>query len=146
MSIWQAYLLSESRYMFGMRNEANYNNEYILASVEDVDSIISYINSWESFYIQNRDDTTKINGEEVQNLNEILFLLDSLQNIKKQNLEPVFTYQGDSVTIEHYTFLEFEGLARCKTTMLLSKKRHRVKKIKGEGVEILARYRNRVWI
>ena len=145
MSIWQAYLLSESRCMFGMRNEANYNNEYILTSVEDVDSVISLLNSWESFYIQNKDDTTKINGEGVQRLNEILFLLDSLQNIKKQNLEPVFTYQGDSVTIEHYMFLEFDGLARCKTTMLLSKKRHRVIKIKGEGVEILAKYTNMVF-
>ena len=142
MSIWQAYLLSESRYMFGMRNEANYNNEYILASVEDVDSVISLLNSWESFYIQNRDDTTKIKGERAK---EILLLFDSLQNLRDKNLEPVFTYQGDSVTIEHYTFLEFDGLARCKTTMLLSKKRHRVKKIKGEGVEILAKYTNMVF-
>ena len=145
MSIWQAYLLSESRCMFGMRNEANYNNEYILTSVEDVDSIISCINSWEDYYIQNKDDTTKINGEGVQRLNEILFLLDSLQNIKKQNLEPVFTYQGDSVTIEHYTFLEFHGLARFKTTMLLSQDHKQVKEIRMKDVDILARYRSRVW-
>ena len=145
MSIWQAYLLSESRCMFGMRNEANYNNEYILTSVEDVDSIISCINSWEDYYIQNKDDTTKINGEGVQRLNEILFLLDSLQNIKKQNLEPVFTYQGDSVTIEHYTFLEFHGLARFKTTMLLSQDHKQVKEIRMKDVDIFARYRRRVW-
>ena len=145
MSIWQAYLLSESRCMFGMRNEANYNNEYILTSVEDVDSIISCINSWEDYYIQNKDDTTKINGEGVQRLNEILFLLDSLQNIKKQNLEPVFTYQGDSVTIEHYSFSEFCGLAKCKTTMRLSQDHKRVEEIEEKDDEILARYRSRVW-
>ena len=145
MSIWQAYLLSETRYMFGMRDHANYNNEYILTSVEDVDSIISCINSWEDYYIQNKDDTTKINGEGVQRLNEILFLLDSLQNIKKKNLEPVFTYQGDSVTIEHYTFLEFYGLAKCKATMHLSQDHKRVKDIEEKGVEILAKYTNMVF-
>ena len=145
MSIWQAYLLSETRYMFGMRDHANYNNEYILTSVEDVDSIISCINSWEDYYIQNKDDTTKINGEGVQRLNEILFLLDSLQNIKKQNLEPVFTYQGDSVTIEHYSFSEFCGLAKCKTTMRLSQDHKRVEEIEEKDDEILARYRSRVW-
>lgn len=145
MSIWQAYLLSESRYMFGMRNEANYNNEYILASVEDVDSVISLLNSWESYSLQNKDDSTKINGEGLQSLNEILFLLDSLQNIKKKNLEPVFTYQGDSVTIEHYTFLEFYGLAKCKATMHLSQDHKRVKDIEEKGVEILAKYTNMVF-
>ena len=30
MSIWHAYLLDCSKYMFGMRNEANYNKEYIV--------------------------------------------------------------------------------------------------------------------
>ena len=145
MSIWQAYLLYKTDTMFGMRNEANYSNAYFLTSVEDVDSIISCINSWEDYYIQNKDDTTKINGEGVQRLNEILFLLDSLQNIKKQNLEPVFTYQGDSVTIEHYTFLEFYGLARFKTTMRLSQDHKQVKEVEGKEVEILARYRSRVW-
>ena len=146
MSIWQAYLLSESRYMFGMRNEANYNNEYILASVEDVDSVISLLNSWESYSLQNKDDTTKINGYNIQRVNRTIVLLDSLQNLRDKNLEPVFTYQGDSVTIEHYTFLEFHGLARFKATMLLSQDHKQVKEIRMKDVDIFARYRNRVWI
>ena len=146
MSIWQAYLLSETRNMFEMRDNANYNNEYFLTSVEDVDSIISLIKKWEAYSLQNKDDTTKINGFDLQCVNETIALLDSLQNLKNKNLEPVFTYQGDSVTIEHYTLLEFHGLARFKTTMRLSQDHKQVKEVEGKEVEILARYRNRVWI
>ena len=145
MSIWQAYLLSETRNMFEMRGNANYNNEYFLTSVEDVDSIISLIKKWEAYHLQNKDDTTKINGFDLQCVNETIALLDSLQNLKNKNLEPVFTYQGDSVTIEHYTLLEFHGLARFKTTMLLSQDHKQVKEIRMKDVDIFARYRRRVW-
>lgn len=51
MSIWQAYLLYWSKYFIGMRNEANYGKEYIIASAADVDSVVSLIhNTWESDY------------------------------------------------------------------------------------------------
>ena len=145
MSIWQAYLLSETRYMFEMRDNAYYNNERFLTSVEDVDSVISLVNSWEAYHLQNKDDTTKINGYNIQRVNRTIALLDSLQNLRDKNLEPVFTYQGDSVTIEHYTFLEFHGLARFKTTMLLSQDHKQVKEIRMKDVDIFARYRRRVW-
>ena len=145
MSIWQAYLLSETRYMFEMRDNAYYNNERFLTFVEDVDSVISLVNSWEAYHLQNKDDTTKINGYNIQRVNRTIALLDSLQNLRDKNLEPVFTYQGDSVTIEHYTFLEFHGLARFKTTMLLSQDHKQVKEIRMKDVDIFARYRRRVW-
>ena len=119
MSIWQAYLLNSSSTMFGMRNEANYNQEYLITSPEDVDSILSLIcTSWESF---------------------------SLQNIKSKGLTPSITFHGDSATIEHYSFLEFRGLARSKTTLLLSHNRRRVKEVEKRILEIIAPYTRLVY-
>ena len=43
MSIWQAYLLSKSPILFGMRDEANYDQTYLITSVEDVDSVLNLI-------------------------------------------------------------------------------------------------------
>ena len=146
MSIWQAYLLNSSSTMFGMRNEANYNQEYLITSPEDVDSILSLIcTSWESFSLQNKEDTTKINGYKAKHLNETLVLIDSLQNIKSKGLTPSITFHGDSATIEHYSFLEFRGLARSKTTLLLSHNRRRVKEVEKRILEIIAPYQHLVY-
>ena len=146
MSIWQAYLLDCSRTLFGMRNEANYSKEYMISSVEDVDSILSLIrNSWEVYYLQNKNDTTKINGYKATHLKETEDLIDSLQNIKCKGLAPCFTFHGDSVTIEHYSFWEFSGLAKCRTTLLLSENRRQVIEFRQKTREQIARYRHLVY-
>lgn len=135
MSVWQAYLLDCSKFMFGMRNEANYDKEYLITSSEDIDSLLAIIcNSWESYNLRNKNDSTKINGYRAKHVNDVLILIDSLQNIKNKRLDPIFKFQDDSVTIEHYSFLEFHGLVRRKTTLLLSQNHRQIKEIKEKAM------------
>jgi len=118
MSIWQAYFLYWSQYFIGMRNEANYGKEYIIASAADVDSVVSLIhNSWDADYFQGEVDTTKMSEWGARHVNEMKIALDSLQRIKVENLAPIFTYDANNVTIEHYVFGEFYELAKRRTTL-----------------------------
>ena len=147
MSIWQAYLLQFSRLLYGMRCEANYDKTYIITSAEDVDSVTSLLkNEWEDDFFKEGFDPSSVNKEWEKQMNETFAAVDSLQNIKSRSLEPVFTYDADSVTIEHYAFAEFHGLVRFKTTMFFTNRHHRhVKRIKQKSVNVLAPYRRTVW-
>ena len=147
MSIWQAYLLQFSRLLYGMRCEANYDKTYIITSAEDVDSVTSLLkNEWEDDFFKEGFDPSSVEKEWEKQMNETFAAVDSLQNIKSRSLEPVFTYDADSVTIEHYAFAEFHGLVRFKTTMFFTNRHHRhVKRIKQKSVNVLASYRRTVW-
>ena len=145
-SIWQAFLLYWSRYYVGMRNEANYGKEYIIASAADVDSVVSLMrNAWESDYFHGKIDTTKITKWGARKINEMKIALDSLREIKAKNLAPTFKYDANDVTIEHYVFGEFYGLAKRRTTLRLSPKRHLVKDIEGKPRILIAKYSRMVF-
>ena len=146
MSIWQAFLLYWSQYYVGMRNEANYGKEYIIASAADVDSVVSLMhNAWESEYFHGKIDTTKITKWGARKINEMKIALDSLREIKAENLAPIFTYDGNNVTIEHYVFGEFYGLAKRRTTLHLSPQRHFVKDIEEKPRILIAKYSRMVF-
>lgn len=146
MSIWQAFLLYWSQYYVGMRNEANYGKEYIIASAADVDSVVSLIhNAWESDYFQGKVDTTKMSDWGTRQVKEMKIALDSLREIKAKNLAPTFKYEANDVTIEHYVFGEFYGLAKRRTTLRLSPKRHFVKDIEGKPRILIAKYSRMVF-
>lgn len=141
MSVWQAYLLDRSESLFGMRNEANYNQEYILTSAQDVDSIISLIrDSWDSSYFSETLDSSKIEGESLKHFIEVKKVTESLRKIRGENLDPVFEYGSDSVTIAHYSFMEFRGLVRCRTTLILSHNHHYVREIRNKKYDVVAKY------
>lgn len=147
MSIWQAYLLHFSKLLYGMRNEANYDKTYIITSAEDVDSVTSLLkNEWEDEVFREGLDPNQADKKWEKHAKETFAAVDSLQNIKSRSLEPVFTYDADSVTIEHYAFAEFHGLVRFKTTMQFANRRHRrVRQIKRMPIKVLAAYRRNVW-
>ena len=150
MSIWQALLLYKSSVLFGMRNEGNYNQTYLITSVQDVDSLISLIrNSWENdlFSEDFNPNFVDAKGERhKRHVAETFAVVDSLQNMKCKNLEPVFTYDADSVTIEHYAFAEFHGLGKAKTTLYFTNRRHRhIKKIVEKKFNYIAKYSRDVW-
>ena len=80
-----------AQYFIGMRNEANYGKEYIIASAADVDSVVSLIhNTWETNYFQAKVDTTKMTKMGARHINEMKIALDSLREIKAKNLAPTF--------------------------------------------------------
>jgi hypothetical protein len=59
----------------------------------------------------------------------------------KNNLQSVFTYYADSVTIEHYAFAEFHGLGKSKTTLFFTNRRHRhIKKIVEKKFKYITKY------
>lgn len=150
MSIWQAYLLSKSPILFGMRDEANYDQTYLITSVEDVDSIISLIKkSWEDDLFSENFNPNFVDakGERYKrHVAETFAVVDSLQNLKFKKLEPVFTFDADSVTIEHYAFAEFHGLLRFKTTLFFTSRRYRhIKTIDVKQFHCIAKYSRDVW-
>jgi len=147
MSIWQAYLLYQSSCLFGMRDEGNYSQTHLITSAEDVDSVISFIkNSWDEDLFREDFDINLVKKDYIRHTNETFAVVDSLQNIKTQNLEPVFTYAADSVTIEHYAFGEFHGLVKFKTTMYFANRHHRhVKRFNSTPAAVLAKYRRNIW-
>lgn len=145
MSIWQAYLLFQSSALFGMRNEGNYNQTYLITSVEDVDSMLSLIKySWDNNFFSedfNPELIKKKDGWVRRRAAETFAVVDSLQDLKYKNLEPVFTYYADSVTIEHYAFAEFHGLGKSKTTLFFTNRRHRhIKKIVEKKFKYITKY------
>lgn len=146
MSIWQAYLLDRCSSLFGMRNEANYNQEHILTSTQDVDSIISLIrNSWDSYYFCSKENSSDERMYVSKHIKEAKIVIDSLQKIKRNKLEPLFEYHADSVTIEHYSFLEFYGLFKYRTTLRLSHKYHYVREFRKRAYELVAKYIRNVY-
>lgn len=147
MSIWQAYLLSKSSILFGMRDEANYDQTYLITSVEDVDSILSSIKtSWESDLFTCDFTMDSVIDSNKRHVNETFAVVDSLESIRNRSLEPVFTYDANSVTIEHYAFGEFHGLIKYKTTLFFTNHRHRhIKKIDVKPFHCIAKYGRSVW-
>ena len=109
-------------------NDANYNQTYLITSVEDVDSIISLIKkSWEDDLFSENFNPNFVDakGERYKrHVAETFAVVDSLQNLKFKKLEPVFTFDADSVTIEHYAFAEFHGLGKSKTTLFFANRHH----------------------
>lgn len=143
MSIWQAYLLSQSSILFGMRDEGNYDQTYLITSVEDVNSILDLIKtSWDSDLFDDDFTMESVKDSKKERVKETFAVVDSLESIKSKDLQPVFTYDADSVTIEHYAFGEFHGLLRFKTTLFFTNRRHRhIKKIDGfHIIEKIANY------
>lgn len=146
MSIWQAYLLDCSKYMFGMRNEANYNKEYIITSAQDIDSPILYIYFiWDLDLFGNQVDTAKFDKHGTMHFNDAKVVIDSLNNLKGRNLEPFFKYHKNSVTIDHYTFGEFYGLAKKRTTIKLSRNHRHIRAFEIPIYENIAEYRRCVY-
>lgn len=146
MSIWQAYLLDCSKYMFGMRNEANYNKEYIITSAQDIDSLISYIYFiWDLDLFGNQVDTAKFDKHGTMHFNDAKVVIDSLNDLKSRNLEPFFKYHKNSVTIDHYTFREFYGLAQKRTTIKLSRNHRHIRAFEKPIYENIAEYRRCVY-
>ena len=147
MSIWQAYLLSRSSILFGMRDEANYDQTYLITSVEDVDSILSSIKtSWESDLFTCDFTMDSVIDSKKRRVNETFALVDSLESVKNKELQPIFTYDANSVTIEHYAFGEFHGLIKCKTTLYFTNRHHRhIKKIDVKPFHCIAKYSRDVW-
>lgn len=147
MSIWQAYLLSQSPILFGMRDEANYDQTYLLTSVEDVDSILSSIKtSWERDLFTCDFTMDSVIDSKKRRVSETFALVDSLESVKNKELQPIFTYDANSVTIEHYAFAEFHGLIKCKTTLFFTNRHHRhIKKIDVKPFHCIAKYRRDVW-
>ena len=125
MSIWQAYLLFQSSVLFGMRDEGNYDQTYLITSVEDVDSILGLIKTSWDFDLFGDDFTMEsVKDSQKKRVKETFAVVDSLESIKSRNLQPVFTYDADSVSIEQYAFAEFHGLLRLKTTLYFTNRRH----------------------
>lgn len=150
MSIWQAYLLEKSSILFGMRNDANYNQTYLITSVEDVDSIISLIKkSWEDDLFSENFNPNFVDakGERYKrHVAETFAVVDSLQNLKFKKMEPVFTFDADSVTIEHYAFAEFHGLGKSKTTLFFANRHHHhIKKVVERKFSYISKYSRQIW-
>ena len=147
MSIWQAYLLSKSPILFGMRDEANYDQTYLITSVEDVDSVLNLIKkTLESDLFAPGFTMNSVIESKKKRVNEAFSVVDSLESIKNKDLQPVFTYHADSVTIEHYAFAEFHGLLRFKTTLFFTSRRYRhIKTIDVKQFHCIAKYRRDVW-
>ena len=147
MSIWQAYLLSKSPILFGMRDEANYDQTYLITSVEDVDSVLNLIKkTLESDLFAPGFTMNSVIDSKKKRVNEAFSVVDSLESIKNKVLQPVFTYHADSVTIEHYAFAEFHGLLRFKTTLFFTSRRYRhIKTIDVKQFHCIAKYSRDVW-
>ena len=147
MSIWQAYLLSKSPILFGMRDEANYDQTYLITSVEDVDSVLNLIKkTLESDLFAPGFTMNSVIDSKKKRVNEAFSVVDSLESIKNKDLQPVFTYHADSVTIEHYAFAEFHGLLRFKTTLFFTSRRYRhIKTIDVKQFHCIAKYSRDVW-
>lgn len=147
MSIWQAYLLSKSPILFGMRDEANYDQTYLITSVEDVDSVLNLIKkTLESDLFTPGFTMNSVIDSKKKRVNEAFSVVDSLESIKNKDLQPVFTYHADSVTIEHYAFAEFHGLLRFKTTLFFTSRRYRhIKTIDVKQFHCIAKYSRDVW-
>lgn len=147
MSIWQAYLLSKSPILFGMRDEANYDQTYLITSVEDVDSVLNLIKkTLESDLFAPGFTMNSVIESKKKRVNEAFSVVDSLESIKNKDLQPVFTYHADSVTIEHYAFAEFHGLLRFKTTLFFTSRRYRhIKTIDVKQFHCIAKYSRDVW-
>lgn len=141
MSIWQAYLLHSSSNIIGMRNEANYKKEYILVSKEDVDTIVTRIQDlWDSDCFYNNLDTKELKFGGTKHVHEVEDVVNSLLKIKDDELSPVFNYNKDSVTITHYVFGEFYGLAKCSTTIKLSHNHHHIIEIGKKSYHSISKY------
>ena len=158
LSLWQAYLLYISKNMFGMRNEANYNFEFLITYPDDVDRAIALIKEWEgekNFNLLMKNDTAVIKKErDREHMKEVRAIVDSLKNLKDKNLDPVFSCRGDVIYIEHYSLQEFAGLLRRKIAIYYDRRNHKVKEIdEWIGCKYddymrdctIAHYRHRVW-
>ncbi|MBQ5980693.1 MAG: hypothetical protein IJL54_00780 [Prevotella sp.] len=152
MSFWHIYLLDASKRMFGMRNEANYNKEYLVTCPADVDKALSLVKKWEGgekFYQNIKGDTMEV--RKARHMKEVQVLVDSLNNLKGRSLAPIITHRADTVYIEHYSFMEFAGLIRRKIAIYHDGKKRKVYGINdfaGEGsngFDTIARYRHQVW-
>lgn len=158
LSLWQAYLLYISKNMFGMRNEANYNFEFLITYPGDVDRAIALIKEWEgekNFNLSMKNDTTAIKKErDREHMKEVRAIVDSLKNLKDKNLDPVFSRRGNAIYIEHYALQEFAGLLRRKIAIDYDRQNRKVKEI-DEWVGLkyddymrdftIAHYGHRVW-
>lgn len=158
LSLWQAYLLYLSKNMFGMRNEANYNFEFLITYLGDVDRAIALIKEWEgekNFNLFMKNDTAVIKKERDRvHMKEVRAIVDSLKNLKGKNLDPVFSRRGNTIYIEHYSLKEFAGLLRRKIAIDYDRQNRKVKEI-DEWVGLkyddymrdftIAHYGHRVW-
>ena len=139
MSFWQAYLLIYLEHMIGMRNEAWYNEGYLIVSDEDIERIISYIRDWEgdSIYDDCQDKDSDCQRHKIMTRNVIASLLA----LESKALTPIIEMDGDTVVIEHYAFAKFAGLVKHRVVLKLNSTHDQLMEMADDNRTVVMRYR-----